>query len=51
MKKITKRIYGKDLHDEYLSVSVRLDTDEIDHGDLLRIDVEKIEDDDIENNE
>jgi len=32
-----RTVYGKDLHDSHMSVTVRLDTDELEHGDTIRL--------------
>lgn len=40
-----KTVYQKDLHQDHVILRSRVDTDKIDHGDKVRISVEKIEED------
>jgi hypothetical protein len=32
-----RTVYGKDLHDSHMSISVRLDTEELEHGDTIEL--------------
>lgn len=45
-----RRVYQKDLHDEKFSTTIRVDSDEFEHGDMMRITVEKVETADWMNN-
>lgn len=46
-KTITRRVYQRDLYDDKVSYNVRLDSDEFVHGDLIKIEVQKITEDDV----
>lgn len=37
-----RTVYGKDLHDSHTSVTVRLETDELEHGDKIEVVTRKI---------
>lgn len=38
-----RRVYQKDLYDDHFSLNVRIDSDEFEHGDMVRVTVEKLE--------
>lgn len=38
-----RRIYQKDLYDDHFSLNVRIDSDGFEHGDMVRVTVEKLE--------
>lgn len=41
-----RTVYGKDLHDSHMSVTVRLDTDSLEHGDKIEVVTRKANSDD-----
>lgn len=44
MKSKVIPVYQRDLHQDTVTYKVRLDTDELDHGDTLKLEIEKIDD-------
>lgn len=36
-------VYGKDLHNDYFSMTIRIDADELEHGDHLKVTVEELD--------
>lgn len=39
-----RRVYQKDLHDDSFSLNIRMDAADFDHGDMVRVTVEKVGD-------
>lgn len=48
MEEKSKRVHGKDLHDELITFRMRMDSDRFNHGDIVQIKVEKIQEADDE---
>lgn len=40
---VTRTVYQKDLHSRYFNLNLRLGSEELEHGDTLRVTVEKME--------
>lgn len=41
LNQIARSVYQKDLYDDYVVLSIRLDTADLEHGDRIRITAEK----------
>ena len=38
-----RTVYGKDLYDDSFNLNIRIDSDDLEHGDMLRVTVEKLQ--------